>query len=427
MSFFKKIAGIHLERKKLTRYLNIERLDDVPYIKLPLIDDLKKVVLIGSKVKKGQLIAEGEVSPSLHSPVSGKIEEVLHFDKNRHGFQEVIVIKNDFEENSAELFPIKDFKNLDFDNFVLHLKSMGIVGMGGAGYPTYLKIQKAFDKGVRILVVNACECEPYLNCDNRLIQEKSKEIVEGIDILVKILKLDLAVIAIEDNKREAIMELKKALKNQVKIQLNISKSIYPLGEERILIKELFDTEIPLNRSPIEYGYLVQNVATIFAIYEAAVLGRATIERVITVAGFGVEENKNLRIKIGTPIDYILDTLGFNNNTSKIVLGGPMTGQSLFSQENSLLKNHNALLFLTNEEINPKKTEPCIYCGLCVDKCPVGLIPLRFEEFLSQNETENLLLSNINDCIDCGICSYICPSNRPLLEAITFGKKIIKEV
>ena len=200
--------------------------------------------------------------------------------------------------------------------------------MGGGGYPTYLKIKRAFENKNKILIVNACECEPYLNCDNRLVQERAKEVVEGINILVKIMKLEWAIIAIEDNKKEAFMELRKALKSHVKIQVKVLKRIYPLGEERILIREIFKKEIKKDSFPVDEGYLIQNVATIFSIYEAVVLGKPLIDRILTVAGEGIRENKNLKIKVGTSVKDVADYLKLRSTVKKIVIGGPMTGKSL---------------------------------------------------------------------------------------------------
>jgi len=239
MKFIKKIVGIRLERKRKTAYSNIERMIEVDSIKLTLYGDLIKVVSVGEYIKKGQLIARGEITPSIHSPISGEVEEIITGIKDRDGYEKMIVIKNDFQENTYENYSAKEHENLKIENFLSLIKDKGIVGMGGGGYPTYLKIKRAFENKNKILIVNACECEPYLNCDNRLVQERAKEVVEGINILVKIMKLEWAIIAIEDNKKEAFMELRKALKSHVKIQVKVLKRIYPLGEERVLIREIF--------------------------------------------------------------------------------------------------------------------------------------------------------------------------------------------
>ena len=427
MKFIKKIVGIRLERKRKTAYSNIERMIEVDSIKLPLYGDLIKIVRVGEYVKKGQIIATGEITPSLHSPISGEVEEIITGTKDRDGYEKIIVIKNDYEENTYENYSMKEYEELSIDDFLCLIKDKGITGMGG-GYPTYLKIKKSFENKNKILIVNACESEPYLNCDNRLIQEKAKEIIEGINILIKTLKLDSVIIAIEDNKKEAFMELRKALKNHIKIQIKVLKRIYPLGEERILIRELFKREIRKDSFPVDEGYLVQNVATIFSIYEAVILGKPLIDRVLTVAGEGIIENKNLKIKIGTSVKDIANYLKLRTVVNKIVVGGPLTGKSFYDMDKIVIqKNNGGLLFLTKEEINSKRTDACIYCGACVDKCPMGLVPLRFEELVRASEKAELLKMNVNDCIECGVCSYICPSNRPLLESIIIGKKILKEV
>ena len=428
MKFIKKIVGIKLERKRKTAYSNIERMIDTDLIKIHLYGDLINVVNIGDYIKKGQIVAKGEETPSMHSPISGEIEEIILGNKDRDGYEKIIVIKNDYEENTYENYVAKEYEEQNIDDFFNIVKEKGIVGMGSGGYPTYLKLKKSFENRNKILIVNACESEPYLNCDNRLIQEKAKEIIEGINILIKMLILDTVIIAIEDNKKEAFMELRKVLKNQNKIKIKVLKRMYPLGEERILIKEIFKKEIKKDSFPVEEGYLVQNVATIFSIYEAIVLGKPLIDRVVTVAGEGILENKNLKIKIGTPVKEIAKYLKMKKNVKKIILGGPLTGKGFYDMEKIIIqKNTGGLLFLTQEEINSKKTDACIYCGICVEKCPMGLVPLRLEELVRTSEKLELLKMSINDCIECGVCSYVCPSNRPLLESIIIGKKILKEV
>ena len=428
----KKLVGVHIERKKKTKYLNIETMEPVEYIKIPLYRDLKEMVKIGEYVKKGQEIAKGEQTPSLHSSISGTVENILDGNVERDNYTKLIVIKNDFEENTLEAhsYEAEDdiMKFFDTDKFFEYIKEKGIIGMGGGAYPTYMKLKSAYEKKVHTLVVNGCECEPYLNCDNRLMQEKTKEIVEGINILTTILDIKNIVIALEDDKKEAFLEFKKIIKNYPHVSVKLLKKIYPLGEERILIKEIFRMEIAKDELPLNRGYLVQNVATIYAIYEALFNGKGTIERVITIAGEGVEENKNLKVKIGTPLKDIMNYLGINDRLKKIVIGGPMTGKTVYDYNNVYVqKNYGGFLFLSKEETNDRKTEACIYCGTCVDKCPMGLLPLRFEELTNAKEVEELKLIRVEDCIECGVCTYVCPSNRPLLETIVIGKKLVREV
>lgn len=427
MSLFNSISGVYIERKKRTKFVNIERMIDVPYIKLPLKGDLKKIVNIGEYVKKGQVIARGTITPSIHSPISGEVEEITDVSGQREGFDKLIVIKNDFSEQSTEFQGIRDYEFLKPEDFFELLKEKGIVGMGGGAFPTYLKLKKAYEKKVEILVVNGCECEPYLTCDDRLMQEKAKEIVEGINIVIKILNISVVVIAAEDNKKEAVLELKKAIKISKKIKILELKRKYPLGEERLLIKELFGKEVPKDEYPMDNGFLVQNVATMFAIYEAVILGKGIFDRIITVSGNGVKEAKNLKVKIGTAVEEIKEYLKISEDVKKVVLGGPMTGKTIFDGKALIEKNHGALLFLSENEINPKKTEVCINCGICVNKCPMGLMPLLFEDFLRLNEYDELMEKNLMDCIECGVCTYVCPSNRPLVESIVLAKKTLKEV
>ena len=427
MIFFKKIPGIYVERKKRTKFVNIEIMSNVKYIRLPLGNDLKKLVSIGDYVKKGQVLARGEISPSLHSPISGEVEKILEIVNKNGKIEEILLIKNDFNENMDDEFNLSSVEDLDIDYFIDLVKEKGIVGMGGGAYPTYLKIRKAYENKVKTLIVNACECEPYLTCDERLMQEKAKEIIEGINILIKVLNLKSVIIAVEDNKKEAILELKKAVKVSKVIEIRELKRKYPLGEERILIEALFHKEISKEEFPINKGYLIQNIATIFAIYQAVFLGKALIDRIVTISGNGIKEAKNLKIKIGTSVEEIKEHLEMKIDTQKIVIGGPMTGKSIYDENTVIWKNTGALLFLSKEEINIKKTEPCINCGICVDKCPMGLVPLRFEQLYFAEEFEEALEYEVFDCIECGVCTYVCPSNRPLLESIYLIKRKLKEV
>ncbi len=427
MIFFKKIPGIYVERKKRTKFVNIEIMSNVKYIRLPLGNDLKKLVSIGDYVKKGQVLARGEISPSLHSPISGEVEKILEIVNDNGKIEEILLIKNDFNENMDDEFNLSSVEDLDIDYFIDLVKEKGIVGMGGGAYPTYLKIRKAYENKVKTLIVNACECEPYLTCDERLMQEKAKEIIEGINILIKVLNLKSVIIAVEDNKKEAILELKKAVKVSKVIEIRELKRKYPLGEERILVEALFHKEISKEEFPINKGYLIQNIATIFAIYQAVFLGKALIDRIVTISGNGIKEAKNLKIKIGTSVEEIKEHLEMKIDTQKIVIGGPMTGKSIYDANTVIWKNTGALLFLSKEEINIKKTEPCINCGICVDKCPMSLVPLRFEQLYFAEEFEEALEYEVFDCIECGVCTYVCPSNRPLLESIYLIKRKLKEV
>lgn len=427
MKFLKKIPGIYVERKKRTKFVNIEIMSNVKYVRLPLNNDLKKLVSIGDYVKKGQVLARGEISPSIHSPISGEVEKILEKVDNNGKNEEIILIKNDFNESMDEELNLCPVEDLNIDYFIELIKEKGIVGMGGGAYPTYLKIKKAYEKEIKTLIVNACECEPYLTCDERLMQEKAKEIIEGINVLIKVLNLKSVIIAVEDNKNEAILELKKAVKVSKVIEIRELKRKYPLGEERILVEALFHKEISKEEFPINKGYLIQNIGTIFAIYQAVFLGKALIDRIITISGNGIKEAKNLKIKIGTPIEEIKEYLEMKIDTQKIVIGGPMTGKAVYDENTVIWKNTGALLFLNKEEINIKKTEPCINCGICVDKCPMGLMPLKFEQFYFAEELKEALEYNVLDCIDCGVCTYVCPSNRPLLESIYLIKRKLKEV
>lgn len=424
MSLFKKIIGINIYRKKRTDYSNIERMIDVPYLYIPINDGLEILVKVGDYVKKGQLIGSGDLEPSIHSPVSGEVDSFIK-GSFRETYQILIVIKNDFLEDSEDFLSIKNLADLTPMKLINIAKEKGITGMGGTNYPTYLKLTKVYESGPKTLIINGYECEPYLNCDNRLMQEKAKEIITGIKILSSTFGFEESFLILESTKKDAIFALRKAIK-ATNVKLKVLKKSYPLGEERLLVNAVLGKEFSKETYPMNSGILVQNVATVFAIYESVILGNPLIERVVTVSGQGVVDAKNLKIKIGTPIKDILDYVKTTGNNKKLILGGPMTGLTLFDVNTPVMKNSGGLLLLNEDEINEKPVNNCIYCGSCVESCPVGLVPLKFDELVRAKEYKSLEYNHIRDCIKCGVCTYVCPSNRPLLESILLGENLMKQ-
>ena len=429
MKIFKFKGGTNPpERKNQARYQNIEKMPHVPYVYIPMNKDVKRVVKMGEYVKVGQVVAFDENQSYIHSSVSGEIIDVEKLKLANGQEEKVIKIKNDMSDSWELMERYPDYKKLSPKNLIEIIKKAGILGMGGAMFPTFKKMSIPEGHRFKTLIINGCECEPYLNADNRLMQENEKEIVEGIKIVKEIFDIPRVVIGIESNKKEAVFSIKKEIKGEDGIELASLKSIYPQGCERQLIKAICNIEIPKNKLPFEYEVLVLNVATCYAIYDAVINGKALIERIVTIAGAGVAEGKNLKVKIGTPIKDILDIIEYSGEiVERVLIGGPMTGAAQQNLDTPLLKGHNGILLLSPSEMRHAETRACIYCGSCVRRCPAGLIPLEFDRLVEYEEYEKLMEFDILHCIECGICSFTCPSRRPILEAIRLGKKLLWEM
>lgn len=429
MKIFKFKGGTYPpERKNQTRYQNIEKMPHIPYVYIPIGKDVKRIVKMGEYVKVGQVVAYEENESYIHSSVSGEIIDIEKI-KLANGIEEkTIKIKNDMTDSWELMEKYPEYSSLSKEKLIEIIKKAGILGMGGAMFPTFKKLKIPKDYSFKTLIINGCECEPYLNADNRLMQENEKEIVEGIKILKSIFEIERTVVGIEANKKEAIFSMKKGIKNEENIELAQLKSIYPQGCERQLIKSICNIEIPRNRLPFEFGILVMNVATIYAVYDAVINGKALIERIVTVAGSCVVEGKNFKVKIGTPIEDILNIVEHKEKCiDRLIVGGPMTGAAQKSTFTPILKGHNGILLMNNKEMRYAETRACIYCGSCVRRCPAGLIPLEFDRLVEYEEYEKLMEFDILHCIECGICSFTCPSSRPILEAIRFGKNKLREM
>lgn len=431
MKFFGFRGGVHPpENKVQTENLKTERLDSPSEVYVPLLQHigvpLNPIVQVGDKVLKGQKIGEAEgLSSPIHSPVSGTVTKIESRIFPLAGKTMTVFIENDREEKWAELIKVENWEAEDRQTLLNIIKDKGIVGVGGATFPTHIKLNPPANTKIDTLILNGAECEPYLNSDNRLMLENPKSIVEGIRIIMKILDVKRAYVGIEDNKPEAIEMMKKAIEGTA-IKIVPLKTKYPQGGEKQLIKAILDRQVPSGQLPSAVGVVVQNTGTAAAVYEAVVNGIPLIEKVVTVSGKAIKNPKNLKVAIGTPFSYILDYCGIERDKmARLVMGGPMMGLAQMSEDATVIKGTSGLLALTNEEMKPYKTRPCISCSKCVSVCPMGLAPLMYDRLAAAKQWDEMASINLMDCIECGSCAYICPASRPLAEAIKTGKTKIR--
>lgn len=432
MKFFGFRGGVHPPENKIqTENMAVEEVKAPKMLYVALLQHigapLDPIVAVGDRVLKGQKIADSQafMSSPIHSPVSGTVKRIEDHVFPLMGRIKTVIIENDEQETWAELSKIEKWENVDRRTLLTMIREKGIVGIGGASFPTHIKLDPPADAKIDTLLLNGAECEPYLNSDNRLMIENPEKIVNGIKIIKKILGVNRAIVGIEENKPEAIASMRKAVEG-TGIEIAPLKTKYPQGGEKQLIKAVLDRQVPSGKLPSAVGVVVQNTGTAAAIYDGIVNGIPLIEKVVTVSGKGIINPKNIKIAIGTPFSYLLDYCGVNREiVDKLVMGGPMMGMAQFSEEAPVIKGTSGLLALTKEETNPYKTRACIGCGKCVEACPMGLEPLMFARLAAFEQWEQLKEYSLMDCIECGSCAYICPANRPLTEAIKIGKSKLR--
>lgn len=380
----------------------------------------KPVVEVGATVAAGTLIAraDGMIFANVFSPVSGTVAGI-ETRKNKQGANAPFIhIKNDFK-NREEFMPPADVS--DARAVRERIGEAGIVGLGGAGFPTLVKLSPS--KPVDILIINAAECEPYLTCDYRVMLDRTEEFVKGVKILSSCLGVARTVIGIEENKMEAYEKL-RAFDG---FELILLEKKYPQGGEKQLIYACCGRVVPAKALPMDVGVVVQNVATALAVYEAVEKGKPLYERVVTVSGKGVAEPKNLLVKTGTLFEEALDFCGgISEDTQKLIAGGPMMGTSLYDATGVFTKTDSGLLALTGEEANVSQPSNCISCGACARACPMNLMPMYIDFYALAGDFKTSEKYGTNHCIECGCCANVCPAKRPLVQSIRLAKAKLRE-
>ncbi len=419
-----KLGKTKLPHKKSTKGMPPVRIAPPAEITLPMSQHIgapaKPVVKVGDTVYVGTLVGEcgGFVSANIHSSVSGKVKKIDRFLLSNGRTCDAVIIESD-----GEMTPDPEIKAPTVTSFAelsAAVREAGLVGLGGAGFPTSVKLDPNKLSSMKTLLVNAAECEPYITSDTRTILDETEHIVSGVKLLLELSGIPEAVIGIEENKGECIACLTKAFADDGRVRIDVLPSTYPQGGEKILIYNTTGRTVPEGGLPADVGVLILNVTTVAFISKYLKTGMPLVEKCITVDGTAVKTPKNVIAPIGTPLSYIYEQCGgFSAEPSKVLLGGPMMGTSVCSLEHPIMKNTNAILAFEATDAKFPKSTACIHCGRCVSACPMGLDPTAFAKAMNidlpSDRAERLKGEHINLCIECGCCSYVCPAKRPLVE------------
>ena len=433
-----KIGGIHPEENKITAEMPTQMAELPKQAIFPLSQHIgapaKPVVQRGDKVKVGTLLAEagGFVSAPIYSSVSGTVAKIdEEFDAT--DYRKPVIIVNvegdEWEESidrSDKLETLADHPELTPEEIVSRVQAAGVTGMGGAGFPTHVKLCPPPTAKAECIIVNAVECEPYITSDYRLMMEHPDEIIIGLELLMKAAKVERGYIGIEENKPEAIKLLAEKTANDSRIEVVPLAQKYPQGGEKQLVDAVIHRQVPAPPAiPVNVGAIVQNVGTTFAVYEAVMKRKPLIERYTTVTGKQIKRPGNFLVRIGTPFSQLIEACGgMPEGNNKVLAGGPMMGKAVISLNTPVCKGTNSITVISGDEAHRKKVQPCIRCAKCVSVCPMGLEPYLIATLSAFKEYERAENEDIVSCIACGSCQYTCPSGRPILDNILQGKAVV---
>jgi electron transport complex protein RnfC len=421
-------GGVHPPEKK-------ELSKDIPITKIPLPEKLIVLTvqhtgapvtpLVKPKdyVFKGQKIGDAQafVTAPIHAPTSGTVKRIaLYPHPNGRNVLGIEIEPDGKEEIFPDISKDSSWQNLSPEDIRKRIREAGIVGLGGAAFPTHVKISPPPEKKIDTIILNGAECEPYLTIDYRLMLEKPQLIVEGLRILMYVLGVKKGIIGIENNKKDAVEVLRKYIDSDIEIAILPTK--YPQGSEKHLIKAILDREVPSGGLPLDVGVVVNNVGTAVAIAEHFKTGLPLISRGVTVTGENVDSPKNLEVLIGTPVSKLIEAAGgFREKPGKIIFGGPMMGIAIYDMDTPVVKGTSGVVVFSERDAKYYEPVECVRCGKCVDVCPMGLMPTILAKYVRKDKLIEAEELGILDCIECGSCNYICPSRRPLLQWIRVGK------
>lgn len=392
------------------------------------------LVSVGDKVLRGQKIADaqGMISAPIHAGSSGTVTHIAdHLIPHPSGFSAPsITIETDGLDKAIASKPCADFRQLSVPELISIVREAGIVGLGGAAFPTAIKLDnQSKSRNIQTLILNGAECEPYISCDDRLLKERADYVLEGVEILLHIIGAKQAIIAIEDNVPETFTSIQSAVSKNGNSAISATQipTIYPTGGEKQLIKTLTGKEVPSGEIPANIGIVSINVGTVYAIQQAVIEGKPLTSRIITVTGEGVNTPHNLEVRIGSPINTLIETCdGYTDNADRLIMGGPMMGFALMNDEIPVVKATNCILVASKHEaITEKQAMPCIRCGLCASACPANLLPQQLYWFSQSEQLEKAEDIHLFDCIECGCCDVVCPSHIPLVQHFRYAKSALK--
>lgn len=424
--------GVHPPHGKyLTENKPIEDLEPKELLVFPMSQHIgapaECLVKKGDRVLVGQKIgqANGFISANIHSSVSGTVKDVKQVSTAGGGKSLAVIVENDGQYEEIDMPKPKDYKEMTKEEVVTLVKEAGVVGMGGATFPTNVKLAPPPDKKIDAIILNGAECEPYLTCDHRLMLEETNMIVEGLKIILHMFPEAKGYIGIEDNKKNAIEAMREATKDIPNIEVKALKTKYPQGAEKQLIYAVTKREVPSGKLPADAGCIVQNVNTVREVYNAVVNGRPTTSRVVTVTGEAVKEPKNVRIRLGMSYKELVEACGgFKEDPVKIISGGPMMGMAISALDVPTTKGSSGILCLTAKQAVLPEESSCIRCGKCVQACPMFLIPSTLDSLGRRNEYDAFEGANGLDCIECGSCTFVCPAKRHLIQSIRTSKRTV---
>ncbi|MCP4546453.1 MAG: electron transport complex subunit RsxC [bacterium] len=428
-------GGIHPKYNKSTAASSVEKMPLLGRYVVPISQHIgapgEVIVKKGQEVGRGEPLtkAGGFVSAPVFAPTSGKVKAIKEFPHMMGNMQMAIEIIADGEDTCWEgVKPLGLWREQTPEDLKSAIAAAGLVGMGGATFPTHVKLSPPADKPIDTFILNGAECEPYLTSDHRVMVEQATEVMEGVGLMMRVLGVTKGYVGVEANKKDALEALRNACPKDLDIEFALLEVKYPQGSEKHLIYALTGKTVPAGGLPMEVGCLVQNVGTAVAALEAVEKGWSLIERVTTVTGSGINEPKNISARVGTPLqDVIAFCGGLTSAASKVIFGGPMMGFSQFSLDVSLIKGTSGILCLDADEVTQFTAGPCIRCGACVDVCPMGLVPSALGQYAERDRYAELGELCVNDCIECGSCAYVCPSHRPLVQLFKRGKAELRKL
>lgn len=383
----------------------------------------RPLVAAGDRVAVGQKIGETDalVSAPVHSSVAGTVKAVEEITNFTGDSVKAVVITADREQPEFR-GEKKDVGSMSADDIRAAVRGAGIVGMGGAAFPTVVKLSPSKDKPVDVVIINGCECEPFLTCDHRLMLESPADMVGGLELLMKAVGAEKGIIGIEANKMDAVEKVRAAIGSAPNLSIEILDVKYPEGSEKQLISAVTGRKVPPGRLPSEVGCLVQNVGTAIAVWEACSMGKPLYERAVTVTGDGIKQPGNYLVKIGTPISVLIDEAGgLTDAANKVIMGGPMTGWAQKEFTATVVKGTSGIVALTPEYVDVRDEEYCVRCGKCVEVCPMRLIPASIVQAVQQDDFPKAEMYGAVDCFECGCCSYTCPAYIPHVTYVRTAK------